>query len=65
MSGLLGMKPGRNFKIFRTEFPAVFRFNGRLYQEIFDVITCEVLWVEVNEEDATKLLTVKINDAFS
>lgn len=55
--GLLGMKPSRNFKIFRTEFPAIFRFNGHLYQEIFDIYVEENLWVEIGESEAMRWLT--------
>src|SRR4051812_1167331 len=37
MPGLLGNGAHRNFKIYRTEFPAIFRFNGQLYQEFYDI----------------------------
>jgi len=33
---LLGNKDSRQFKIYRTEHPAVFRFNGIFYMEDFD-----------------------------
>ena len=59
MAGLLGMKPSRNFKIYRTEFPAVFRFDGRLFQERFDVDANEVLWVEIDEPEALPWLLSK------
>lgn len=52
MAGLLGNAPSRNFKIFRTEFPAIFRFNGKLHQEFYDVNNQESVWMEVSEEVA-------------
>lgn len=56
VSGLLGTTPSRNFKIFRTEFPAVFRFNGHLYQERYNIDTDELLWVEVDEDEVKRWL---------
>ena len=58
MAGLLGTKPSRNFKIYRTEEPAIFRFNGKLFME---QITGEdsIRWVEVSEELATVFLEAK------
>lgn len=56
---LLGIGLSRNFKIFRTEFPAIFRFNGRLYQEFYDIDTDENLWVEINVETAKRWLKAK------
>jgi hypothetical protein len=51
MAGLLGMYPSRSFKIYRTEEPAIFRFNGKLFME---QITGEhhIRWVEVTEDQA-------------
>lgn len=54
--GLLGREPSRNFKIFRTGFPAIFRFNGILYQEHFDIDTNKHEWVEISEAQAQPLL---------
>lgn len=59
MAGLLGVKPSRNFKIYRTEFPAIFRFNGKLYQEFYDIVKNEELWLEMDEEEATHWLEAK------
>jgi len=56
MAGLLGFKPTRQFKIYRTEFPAIFRFNGKLYQEFYDIDEDQSLWVEINEEEADRWL---------
>jgi hypothetical protein len=33
---LLGLRDSRQFKIFRTEYPAIFRFDGKLFSEEFD-----------------------------
>lgn len=33
---LLGVQDSRQFKIYRTEDPAIFRFNGKFYVEDFD-----------------------------
>lgn len=60
--GLLGMRPSRNFKIFRTDFPAIFRFNGKLYQEFYDIDTMEDSWVEITEEEAMRWLKTKDKD---
>lgn len=54
--GLLGMRPSRNFKIFRIDFPAIFRFNGKLYQEFHNIDTMEDSWVEITEEEAMRWL---------
>lgn len=57
--GLLGVKPSRNFKIYRTEFPAIFRFNGKLFQEEYDIDFDEDCWVEITEEEAMRWLEAK------
>lgn len=57
--GLLGLGPSRNFKIFRTEFPAIFRFNGKLYQEFYDIDEEQHIWIEVSEETAQRWLAAE------
>lgn len=54
--GLLGMRPSRKFKIYREEFPAIFRFNGALYQEHYSIDLNEHEWIEISEEDAKRWL---------
>jgi hypothetical protein len=56
---LLGNKPSRKFKIYREEFPAIFRFNGKLFQEFYDDVIDERLWVEIDEQTAERLLRAK------
>lgn len=51
---LLGIKDGRKFKIYREEFPAIFRFNGKLYQEEYDIDRNEHRWVEISPEYAER-----------
>lgn len=58
MASLLGFKPSRHFKIYRSEFPAIFRFNGKLYQEFYDIDNDQELWVVISEEVAEHLLRV-------
>jgi hypothetical protein len=58
MAGLLGNGPSRRFKVYQTDFPAVFRFNGKLYQEFRDVDVEQSLFIEIKEEDAERLLHV-------
>lgn len=57
--GLLGMRPARTFKIFETDFPAIFRFDGKLYMENFDIDRNEHRWVEISEEHAMHYLRRK------
>lgn len=59
MAGLLGNKPSRNFKIFRTDHPAIFRFNGRLYMEFFDIDVNQHVWTEIGESEAMRWLKAK------
>lgn len=59
MAGLLGNKISRNFKIYRTDFPAIFRFEGVLYQEEFDIDFNEARFVEISEENAERWLRAK------
>lgn len=59
MGGLLGNGPSRNFKIFRTHFPAVFRFNGKLYMENFDIDRNVSEFIEVSEENAEPLVRMR------
>lgn len=60
MVGLLGIKPSRNFKIFRSEFPAIFRFNGKLFMEHYDINTGEDRWEEISEEYAHRWVAAKV-----
>lgn len=53
--GLLGLRPSRHFKIYRQDFPAIFRFNGKLYEECFDDYS-QVEWREISEDGAIELL---------
>lgn len=58
--GLLGMRPSRHFKIFREkEFPAIFRFNGKLFMEYYNIDDDETVWREVQEETAMRYLEAK------
>ena len=59
MAGLLGNGPRRQYKVYRTEFPAIFRFNGMLFQEHYNIDTMEDSWVEITEEDAMRWLEAK------
>ena len=52
MVGILGQKPTRQFKVYQTKYPAIFRFNGKLYVEEVDQ------WVEIKEKDAEHILQV-------
>jgi hypothetical protein len=52
MAGLLGNAPSRKFKIYREEFPSIFRFDGRLYMEDFDIDSNQQRWIEISEEYA-------------
>jgi len=57
--GLLGMRPSRNFHIFRSDFPAIFRFNGKLFREETNTLTGEDRWREISEETAMRYLKSK------
>jgi hypothetical protein len=59
MAGLLGTKPSRKFKIYREEFPAIIRFNGKLYQEHYNIDTMEDAFVEISEGEAERWLKAK------
>lgn len=54
--GLLGVRPSRQFKIYRSEFPAIFRFDGKLYQEHYNIDTMVDEWVEITEDEAIRWL---------
>ncbi len=60
--GLLGMRPSRNFKIYRREFPAIFRFNGVLFQEFFDIDNNETKFLGITEEAAKRWLLLRDNE---
>ena len=57
--GLLGVRPSRQFKPYRMEFPAIFRFNGKLFQEFYDIDEARIIWVEISPEDAEPWLIAK------
>lgn len=57
--GLLGLKVSRKFKIYREAFPAIFRFNGQLFQEEYDIDAGENRWVEITEETAERWLRTR------
>jgi hypothetical protein len=57
--GLLGLRPSRQFKIYRTEFPAIFRFNGRLYQENYDIDNDDFAFVQIDVAEAQRWLRAK------
>lgn len=57
--GLLGMRPSRQFKIYRTEFPAIFRFNGKLYQENYIIDNDDFAFVEIDVAEAQRWLRAK------
>lgn len=50
------MEFSRNFEIFRTEWPAIFRFNGKLFQEEHDIDRDDVRWMEIREDTAQRWL---------
>lgn len=56
---LYGVTPSRKFKIYREEFPAIFRFDGGLYQEFYDIDANIALWREITEEEALRWLAAK------
>jgi len=58
MAGLLGLKPTRQFKFYQTEFPAIFRFDGKLYRELRDIDDGQSMWIEIKLEEAERLLHV-------
>lgn len=53
---LLGAKDSRQFKIYQNEWPAVFRFNGRLYSEYYNIDQDETVWREIPPELAERFL---------
>jgi hypothetical protein len=59
---LLGVRDRRKFKIFRSEFPAIFRFNGRLFEECFDIDGNKDRFVEITPEYAQHLLETRGDD---
>lgn len=58
--GLLGFVPVRNFKIYRSEFPAIFRFNGKLFQEHYNIDTMVDEWMEIDEAEAMRWLAAQL-----
>lgn len=56
---LLGTTDSRNFRIYRTKFPAIFRFNGQLFQEHFNIDTNVQEWIEITPELAEPWLKAK------
>jgi len=60
MHPLLGSKPSRHFKVYREEFPAIFRFNGALYQEDRDIDANQIEFVEIAPELAEPWLRVRV-----
>lgn len=59
MAGPLGVKRSRKFKIYREAFPAIFRFDGQLYQELYDIDANETKWVEISVEHAERWLNAQ------
>ena len=59
MAGLLGIKISRQFKIYRSEFSAIFRFSGKLYMEVYDTVEDTTGWEEVDEAMALHFLEAK------
>jgi len=53
---LLGNKDSRKFKIYREEFPAIFRFDGKIFSEGFDIDHDEIKFQEVTPEWAEEQL---------
>lgn len=56
---LLGAKNSRKFKVYREDFPAIFRFNGTLFTEEHNIDTGESTWVEIAPETAERWLAQK------
>jgi len=56
---LLGNGPSRNYKIYRTEFPAIFRFNGRMFIESFGTDEDDISFTEIEPEQAAPWLKGK------
>jgi hypothetical protein len=57
--GVLGMRPARKFKILREEFPAIIRFNGKLFQEFYDIDADKWCLTEITEKQAKPWLEAK------
>lgn len=53
---LLGVRDSRQFKTYRTEFPAIFRFNGQLYQEAYNIGSGEERFIPIEPEHAEQWL---------
>lgn len=62
---LLGMRDSRHIKVFREEFPAIFRFNGRLFIESFDIEQDVDQFVEVSPERAEYWLNNNLSSSDS
>ncbi len=56
---LLGNGASRHIKIYRETWPAIFRYNGRLYQEHYDVDNDVHSFVEISPEEAERWLQPK------
>lgn len=56
---LLGNGANRSFKLYRTEFPAIFRFDGQLYMEHFDIDHDVEGFLKVKPEHVEHLLEAK------
>jgi hypothetical protein len=56
---LLGNGARRTFKLYRTEFPAIFRFDGKFFQEEYAIDTMEQKWIEITPETAERWLKSK------
>jgi hypothetical protein len=59
MVGLLGLRPSRKFKILREQHPAIFRFNGQLFMEDYNIDQNVDLWIPIPEEYAQQWLKSK------
>ena len=56
---LLGVKPSRKFKIYREKFPAIFRWEGRLYMEMHNIDSDEIIFTQISPEHAARWLESK------
>jgi hypothetical protein len=56
MAGLLGNSPTRHFKVYRTKFPAIFRFNGKLYMEHYNIDQNVKEWIQIEVAEAERWL---------
>lgn len=56
---LLGNGASRSFKLYRTEFPAIFRFDSKFFQEDYNISTGKYRWTEISPEFAERWLEAK------